>query len=168
SRSENLKQRRRALAALVETHTPNLAPLLHRLLDEPELQITGKRLLVIASSACSLAFETACRLAPDNDVTLVCEEQHDHPSGVMVDCDCVQVGMAGNISFIPSTKVTAVRGGDVYDVDSAVGRQKVQRSSPWSGLSGRYRRGVCRGAVSGEPSTDQAPSVTQGSPAHGD
>jgi len=38
NRSANFKLRRRALAALVETHTPNLAPLLFRLLDEPEFR----------------------------------------------------------------------------------------------------------------------------------
>ena len=73
------------------------------MLDDAEKHFFGKRLLVIASDACSLAFETACRLAANNDVTLICEESHEHSGETKIDCGCVDVKMAGNITFIPST-----------------------------------------------------------------
>ncbi len=89
-------------------------------LDEARERFSGKRLLVVASDACSLAFETACKLAGDNDVTLICEESHEHAGETKIDCGCVNVKMAGNITFIPSTKVTAIHGGDV-DTESPQG-----------------------------------------------
>ena len=88
-------------------------PQVRYLLDEPEAPFSGKRLLVLASDACSLAFETACRLAANNDVTLACEESHDHAGETTIDCGCVDVKMNGHIAFLPSTKVAAVHGGDV-------------------------------------------------------
>ncbi|MEE9293942.1 MAG: NAD(P)-binding domain-containing protein [Phycisphaerae bacterium] len=98
-------------------------PNVRYVLDDAEQRFSGKRLLVIASDACSLAFETACKLAADNDVTLICEESHEHSGETKIDCGCVDVKMAGNITFVPSTKVTAVRGGDV-EIESPDGQQR--------------------------------------------
>lgn len=88
-------------------------PFVRYTLEDAETDFAGKRLLVIASDACSLAFETACRLAAANDVTLVCEESHAHTGETRIDCGCVDVRMTGRITFLPSTTVTAVRGGEV-------------------------------------------------------
>jgi len=88
-------------------------PRIRYILADAEKHFAGKRLLVIASDACSLAFETACKLAAQNEVTLVCEESHEHAGETKIDCACVDVMMTGSISFLPSTKVTAVRGGEV-------------------------------------------------------
>lgn len=46
-------------------------PSVRYMLEGAEQHFSSKRLLVIASDACSLAFETACKLATDNDVTLI-------------------------------------------------------------------------------------------------
>ena len=54
-----------------------------------------------------------CRLASANEVTLVCEESHDHAGETKIDCHCVDVAMAGNITFVPGTKIKAIRGGSV-------------------------------------------------------
>ncbi|MCH7606063.1 MAG: NAD(P)-binding domain-containing protein, partial [Chloroflexi bacterium] len=99
-------------------------PRVRYVLEEAQKHFSGKRLLVIASDACSLAFETACRLAPDNDVTLCCEESHEHSGETQIDCGCVDVKMTGNITFLPSTKVTAVRDGDV-DIESPQGQKRL-------------------------------------------
>ncbi len=88
-------------------------PNLRYLLDEPDVQMSGKRLLVIGSDACSLSFETACKMAGENEVTLACEESHEHAGETEIDCGCLDVKMAGTITFLPSTRVTAIRGGDV-------------------------------------------------------
>ena len=88
-------------------------PHVRYMLDGAAEPFSKKRVLVIASDACSLAFETACRLAPTNEVTLVCEETHDHAGETKIDCHCVDVAMAGNITFVPGTKVKAIRGGSV-------------------------------------------------------
>ena len=82
-------------------------------LEEAERQFSGKRLLVVASDACSLAFETACKLAPHNEVTLICEESHDHSGETKIDCGCVDVTMTGSITFLLSTPVVAVHDRDV-------------------------------------------------------
>ncbi len=87
-------------------------PKVRYLLDEPDARFSGNKLLVIASDACSLGFETACKLALDNDVTLVCEEAHDHIGETTIDCGCVDVAMTGSITFRPSTRITAINGGD--------------------------------------------------------
>ena len=99
-------------------------PRVRYVLEEAEKHFSGKRLLVIASDACSLAFETACKLAAHNDVTLVCEESHEHSGETKIDCGCVDVKMAGTITFLPSTKVAAVHGGDV-DIESPQGQKRM-------------------------------------------
>ena len=88
-------------------------PRVRYILADAEKNFAGERLLVIASDACSLAFETACKLAAKNDVTLVCEESHEHAGETKIDCVCVGVMMTGSITFLPSTTVTAVQDGEV-------------------------------------------------------
>ncbi len=99
-------------------------PRVRYLLADAEKHFAGKRLLVIASDACSLAFETACKLAAGNDVTLVCEEPHEHAGETNIDCGCVDVVMTGSITFLPSTKVTAVQGGEV-DLETPQGAKRL-------------------------------------------
>lgn len=95
-------------------------PHVRYVLEDAEKHFSGKRLLVIASDACSLGFEAACKLAARNDVTLICEESHDHSGETEIDCACVDVQMTGSISFLPSAKVVSIRGGDV-EIESPQG-----------------------------------------------
>lgn len=99
-------------------------PKVHYELEEAGRSFSGRRVLVIASNACSLAFDTACRMAAKNDVTLICEEAHDHRGETTIDCGCLQVKMAGTIAFRPATKVVAVEGGDV-DIESPDGPERL-------------------------------------------
>ena len=99
-------------------------PRVQYILDDVEKRFTKKRLLVIATDACSLAFDTACKLAAHNDVTLICEESHDHAGETEIDCSCVDVKMTGTIAFRPSTKVTSIQGGEV-EVASPAGSERL-------------------------------------------
>jgi len=99
-------------------------PHVRYLLSEPETAYSQKRILVVASAACSLAFDTACKLAADNDVTLVCEEAHDHAGEREISCACMDLAATGTITFLPGTVVEAVHGGDV-DLDTRGSRKRL-------------------------------------------
>ncbi len=99
-------------------------PRVRYILADADKQFAGKRLLVIASDACSLGFETACKLAAANDVTLVCEESHEHTGETEIDCACVGVMTTGTIKFLPSTKVASIQD-DAVNLESPEGPKRL-------------------------------------------
>ncbi len=99
-------------------------PRIRYLLSEPETTFSGERLLVVASDACSLAFETACRFASANDVTLICEEAHNHSPNEEFSCACKNLAENGTVTFLPTTAVTAIHGGEV-EIDTLGTRRRL-------------------------------------------